>query len=135
MEIAVTFGSGTKVETQIKGRRIETDQPVEKGGGGSAPAPFDLFLASIATCAGFYVLDFCRARKIPTDDIGVVMRTAYDPQKHMIGRIAIEVRLPSGFPEKYRAPVVRAADLCSVKKHIHNPPVFETYATVDGSRV
>ncbi len=135
MEIAVTFGGGMRVETQIRGRRIETDQPKEKGGEGSAPAPFDLFLASIATCAGFYVLDFCRSRKIATDEIGLVMRTEYDAEKNMIGRIALEIRLPSGFPEKYRAPVVRAADLCSVKKHILHSPVFESYATVEGTRV
>jgi putative redox protein len=135
MELVVSLSTGRKVETEIKGRRIRTDQPAEKGGEGSAPAPFDLFLASIATCSGYYVLDFCRARNIPTEGVRLVMRMERNAEKRMIGKISIEIQLPPDFPERYRAPVVRVVDLCSVKKHIVDPPAFETYATVDGTRV
>jgi putative redox protein len=135
MEIAVTFTGGKKVEARVKDFRIETDQPGESGGTATAPAPFDLFLGSLAACSGYYVLGFCQARNISTDGIRVVMRTETDPVKKMIGRISVEIVLPSEFPEKYREPVVRAADLCSVKKHILDPPRFETYATVGGSRI
>ena len=135
MEIAVTLAGGKKVQAEIKGFRIETDQPKESGGGGTAPAPFDLFLASLATCSGYYVLDFCQARGIPTDGIWVLLRVARDPEKRMIGKISIEIKLPADFPERYRGPVVRAAELCSVKKHILNPPTFETYATIGGARI
>ena len=135
MEIAVTLAGGKKVHAEIKGFRIETDQPKESGGGGTAPAPFDLFLASLATCSGYYVLDFCQARGIPTDGIGVLLRVARDPEKRMIGKISIEIKLPADFPERYRGPVVRAAELCSVKKHILDPPVFETYSTIGGARI
>lgn len=135
MEIRVNLTSGRKVETEIRGHRVVTDQPRESGGEGSAPAPFDLFLASIATCSGYYVLDFCRARNIPAEDIHLVMRVERDAEKKMIGKISIEVRLPAAFPERYRAAAVRVVDLCSVKKHILDPPAFETYATVDGARV
>jgi len=135
MEIAVAFTGGKKVEVRVRDFRIETDQPAESGGSAAAPAPFDLFLGSLAACAGYYVLAFCQARGISADGIGVVMRTETDPLKKMIGKVAIEIMLPSEFPEKYRAAVVRAADQCSVKKHILDPPVFDTYATVGGSRV
>jgi ribosomal protein S12 methylthiotransferase accessory factor len=135
MEIRVNLTGGRKVETEVRGQRIVTDQPRESGGEGSAPAPFDLFLASIATCSGYYVLDFCRARNIPVEDIHLVMRAERDPEKKMIGKISIEIRLPAAFPERYRAAAVRVVDLCSVKKHILDPPTFETYATVDGARV
>lgn len=135
MEIEVTLAGGKRVHTQIKGMRIETDQPREAGGEGSAPSPFDLFLASLAACSGYYVLDFCQARGIATDDIRVFMRTEVDPEKRMIGKVGIEIQLPSDFPDRYRAPVVRAAELCSVKKHILDPPRFDTYATIDGERI
>jgi ribosomal protein S12 methylthiotransferase accessory factor len=135
MEIAVTLAGGKRVQTEIKGMRIETDQPREGGGEGSAPSPFDLFLASLAACSGYYVLDFCQARGIPTDDIRVFLRTEVDPAKRMIGRVTVEIQLPPDFPDRYRGPVVRAADLCSVKKHILDPPRFETFATIDGKRI
>lgn len=135
MEITVDLTGGRRVEAEVRGRRVATDQPKESGGEGSAPAPFDLFLASIATCAGYYVLDFCRARNIPTEGIRLVMRLERNAEKRMIGRVSIEIQLPAGFPERYRAPVVKAADLCSVKKHILDPPAFDLYATVGGSRV
>ena len=135
MEITVTLTGGKKVQAKVKEFRIETDQPKESGGNGSAPTPFDLFLGSVAACSGYYVLGFCQSRNIPTDGIRVVMRTEHDPEKKMIGKISIEIVLPPEFPEKYRGPVVRAADLCSVKKHMLDPPDFETYATVGGSRI
>jgi ribosomal protein S12 methylthiotransferase accessory factor len=135
MDIKVELTGGRRVEAEVRGQRVVTDQPRESGGEGSAPAPFDLFLASIATCAGYYVLDFCRARNIPTEGIGLVMRLERNSEKRMIGKVSIEIRLPAGFPERYRTPVVKAAEACSVKKHIQDPPTFELYATVDGSRV
>jgi ribosomal protein S12 methylthiotransferase accessory factor len=135
MEIAVTLDGGKRVSADIKGLRVETDQPKEAGGGGAAPSPFDLFLASLATCSGYYVLDFCGARGIPTDEIQIFMRIEVDAAKRMIGKISVEIQLPPDFPEKYRGPVVRAADLCSVKKHLLDPPRFETYATIEGNRI
>lgn len=135
MEIAVTFTGGKKVEARVREFRVETDQPVENGGTATSPSPFDLFLGSLAACAGYYVLGFCQARNISTEGIHVVMRTQTDPEKKMIGKISMEIVLPREFPEKYRGPVVRAAESCSVKKHIMEAPVFETYATVGGARV
>ncbi len=132
MEITVSLREGKKVSARIKEFDIVTDQSKKGGGEGSAPAPFDLFLASIATCAGFYVLDFCRTRKISTDQVQLVMRPRRDNEIKMIDKISIEVQLPADFPEKYKPAIIRAVDLCTVKKHIVQAPEFETYTAVAG---
>jgi ribosomal protein S12 methylthiotransferase accessory factor len=124
-DIKVTFPGGKRVDAEYKGFAIKTDQPVYAGGEGSAPAPFDLFLASIATCSGIYVLSFCQERGIPTEDASVVMKTEKNPETKMIGKISIEIILPPEFPEKYSKAVIRAVDTCSVKAHLFKPPAFE----------
>ncbi len=123
--LTVSFPGGKRVAADFNGFTIHTDQPPQAGGEGSAPPPFDLFLASIATCAGFYVKSFCDSRAIGTDGLGLEMRIEPDSANHRIGKLVLEIRLPAGFPEKHREAVVRAADLCAVKKQIHNPPEFE----------
>lgn len=126
MEIPVTFAGGRVVEAVVGDHVVRTDQPVSSGGGGTAPSPFDLFLASIATCAGFYVLDFCLKREISVDGVGLLMKTSRDPESRMIERVVLEIRLPATFPDKYQQAVMRAAELCSVKKHLQKGPQFET---------
>jgi putative redox protein len=127
MEIPVTMNGDRTVEVVIGGHMIRTDQPTKNGGRDTAPSPSDLFLASIATCAGYYVLDFCLGRKIPTDGIGVTMRIHKNDGTKMMTRIDLEIKLPQDFPEKYEKAVVRSVDLCWVKKHIQTAPLFETY--------
>lgn len=129
-EIKVTFPGGLRVDAEYKGRLIQTDQPVYQGGEGTAAAPFDLFLASIATCSGLYVLFFCQKRGIPIDNASVVMRTERNPEKKMIEKIVVEVYLPPEFPEKYKSAVLKAVDTCSVKAHMINPPEFELTAKI-----
>lgn len=123
--IKVTFPGGKRVDAQYKGFVIKTDQPVYAGGEGTAPAPFDLFLSSIATCAGYYVLAFCQNRGIPVDKASVLMRTHKNEEKKRIERIRIEIQLPPGFPEKYTKAVIKAVDSCSVKVHMIDTPDFE----------
>jgi ribosomal protein S12 methylthiotransferase accessory factor len=122
--IEVTFPGNLRVEASYKGFRVVTDQPVYSGGEGSAPSPFDLFLISIATCAGYYFLAFCKERKISIEGAKVTMSMEKDPEKKMIGRLLIDLYLPAGFPEKYKEAVKRAVDSCTVKLHIFNPPEF-----------
>jgi ribosomal protein S12 methylthiotransferase accessory factor len=124
-ELKVTFPGGLRVDTEYKGFLIKTDQPTYQGGGGSAPSPFDLFLASIATCAGYYVLAFCQSRGISAEKSEVMMKTERNPETKMIEKISIEVKLPPDFPEKYQKAVIKAVDGCSVKAHILRPPSFE----------
>jgi len=124
-EIKVTFPGGLRVDAEYKGHVVKTDQPVHQGGGGTASSPFDLFLVSLAACAGFYALAFCKERDIPTEKAGVVMRMEKNPDTKMIGRISIELQLPAEFPERYKRAVIKAVDTCTVKAHLMKPPVIE----------
>ena len=125
MEMDVYFPGGKRVFADYGGFTIETDQPVLGGGDGSAPAPFDLVLASIGTCAGIYALGFMQQRGIDAEGARITMRTHRDPERGLIGKVDLELQLPAAFPEKYRAAIVNAMNLCAVKKHLHEPPAFE----------
>lgn len=126
----VVFQGGLRVAAKYRGFTIETDQPLRAGGDNTAPSPFELFLASLATCAGFFVASFCQQRNIPTEGIKITQSVERDAATHMVSRIAIDIELPADFPEQYRAAVVRAADLCTVKRHLHNPPAIEVRSRV-----
>ena len=130
MDIEISFPGGKRVDARAGDFTISTDQPVEDGGAGSAPAPFTLFLASLGTCAGLYVQAFCRARNISTDGIRLVQRSENDGKR--VARIVIEIHVPPDFPERYRDGVVHAAAACKVKKTIADPPVFDIVAVSDG---
>jgi ribosomal protein S12 methylthiotransferase accessory factor len=123
-ELVVTFPGNKKVDASFKGFTIKTDQPQPKGGDGTAPAPFDVFLASIGTCGGIYVVDFCANRGISLENVRLVQTMKRDPETRMITAVNLRIELPEDFPDKYKAPLIRAVDLCTVKKHIMNPPVF-----------
>lgn len=132
MEFDITFDGGLKVTANYAGTKaIRTDQSVEAGGDGSAPEPFTLFLASIGTCAGIYLLQFCRHHGLPTDGIHLVEKTVADETTHRIARIEIEVRVPPGFTEKHLKALERSADLCLVKRTILNPPEFAVRAVTE----
>jgi putative redox protein len=131
-EITVKFPGGKRVDAEYKGFVIQTDQPVYAGGDGAYPAPFDLFLASIATCAGIYVLAFCQNRDIPTDQASVLMRMHKSAKTKMIEKMDLEIRLPSEFPEKYKNAVIKSVDNCAVKAHIIDPPSFEIVTKIKG---
>lgn len=124
--IEVKFPQGKRVDAHMKGFVIETDQPPYGGGEGSAPAPFDLFLASLATCAGIYVLSFCESKGIDKEGIAFTMDMEKDKEKGKISKIIFQLTLPSHFPQKYEQAILRSIDLCAVKKHIQDPPSFET---------
>lgn len=122
-DIEVTFPGGRRVDAKVGPFVVSTDQPAD-GGSGSAVAPFDLFLASLATCAGFYVLAFCQSRGISTDGISLRQHVDADPTTKLPARIRLELGLPPSFPEKYRTAVVRAAEGCKVKKTIAAAPAI-----------
>jgi putative redox protein len=123
--MSVTFPGGKRVDASYGGFTFRTDQPAEAGGDGSAPSPFDLFLASIATCAGFYVKGYCDTRALSTEGLELRMRVERNPETRMVAWLALDSRLPEGFPERHRDGVRRAADLCAVKKHLQQPPAFK----------
>ena len=129
-EMIVTLPGGKRVDMQIGDHLIRTDQPVAGGGEDSAPAPFDLFLASIGTCAGIYVAGFCHKRDLPTEGIRLAQRNHFDPETGVLVRVELDVVVPPGFPAKYLDALVRVADQCKVKKAIQAQPVFEVKAVV-----
>lgn len=127
MDIKISFPGGQKVQAEIGSRIIPTDQPIESGGEGSAPSPFDYFLASLGTCAGIYVLSFCRQRGISTEGLVLTQRMEFADREgggKKLAKVVMEIELPHGFPEKYRHAVEKAAALCSVKKVLADPPEF-----------
>lgn len=128
MDIKVVLGENQKVEAHHKGFVIHTDQSKSSGGEGAYPSPFDLFLASIATCAGYYVKSFCQQRGIPEEGIQVVQTMHRNSETRMIENIDIEIGLPEDFPEKYHQSIIKAAEACSVKKHVVQAPSFSVTA-------
>ncbi|MBL7077551.1 MAG: OsmC family protein [Kiritimatiellae bacterium] len=124
-DFTVSFPGDKRVVAHYDGRTVETDQSLKNGGKGLAPEPFDLFLVSMASCVGIYVLEFCHTRNLNTDGLGVRLRSELDPDLKLFSPIHIEVALPHDFPEKYRKAILKTANLCTVKKHIVMPTEFK----------
>ena len=120
MEMLIDFPGGSRVDAHFGTFTVHTDQPPES----SAPTPFAVFLASLGTCAGIYVLGFCRQRNLPTEGLRIMERIHSDPLTGMVNKVDLEIQLPPGFPEKYRDAVIHSAELCAVKKHFETPPQF-----------
>lgn len=128
-DIEITFPGGKRVDAKMGDFVVRTDQPRAQGGEGSAVAPFDLFLASIATCAGIYVLGFCQARGLSTGGVALRQHVEVDESTKLPTRIRLELTLPPTIPEKYRVPILRAAEGCKVKKTIAAAPAIEVVLT------
>jgi putative redox protein len=121
MEMIIDFPGGSRVDAHFGSFTVATDQPPQS----SAPSPFELFLSSIGTCAGIYVLGFCRQRNLPTEGFRILERINHNPVTGMVETIGLEIQIPPGFPDKYRESLIRSAELCAVKKHLEKPPRFD----------
>ncbi len=128
MEIDVRCPGGLVVEARFGAFQVATDQPLEDGGTNTAPSPFDLFLASLATCAGYYVTAFCQVRELSTDGIALKMTSDWNDKTHLVENVHLDIALPEDFPAKYRRAVIRVAGMCTVKRHLDNPPAFHITA-------
>jgi len=128
MKIEITLDGNKRISAHYPdGLTLTTDQSIEDGGEGSAPSPFASFLGAIGTCAGVYVMEFCRARRIPTEGISLTQQAVFstDEQgKRRLAQVALTINLPPEFPAKYHGAIVKTASLCSVKKAIMQPPEF-----------
>ncbi len=125
MELVISFPGGDRVDAALGNSIIKTDQPPSGGGAGSAPTPFALFLASMGTCAGIYVLSFCQQRGLPTDEISITQSMDMDPMTHLVKQVSLDIHLPNNFPQKYTSALIKSAQLCAVKRHLENPPAFK----------
>jgi ribosomal protein S12 methylthiotransferase accessory factor len=123
MEMTITFPGEMRVDAESGSLSITTNQD------GTAPTPFALFLASMGTCAGIYVVGFCKQRAIPYEDIRIIQRMETNPITRMIESVELDIQLPPNFPEQYKSAVIRAAELCAVKKHLEAPPVFDVHTS------
>lgn len=131
MGIKIVLPGNKRVDAILpSGFVVHTDQPIRDGGDGTAPAPFELFLASIGTCAGIYIVGFCESRNISYEGIEIEQNLIFDQIQRRITKIILEIRVPKDFPEKYYDALIKSANLCAVKKVLENPPEFETYTTV-----
>jgi ribosomal protein S12 methylthiotransferase accessory factor len=125
MEMIIDFPGGARVDAHFGPFTVPTDQAIPGGPAPSAPTPFALFLSSIGTCAGIYVLGFCSKRNLPTDGIRIVQRVQNNPVNGMVTKVDLEIQVPPSFPKKYHDALIKSADLCAVKKHLEKPPQFE----------
>lgn len=133
MEMTIRLGSGLQVAAEFDHFSIMTDQPPASGGEGAAPTPFQLFIASLGTCAGVYVAAFCQHRGISSSDITIALHTEHTEEiegKSRLALVKLEIRVPQDFPEKYRNSLIKTAELCAVKKAIMDPPEFTITAVV-----
>ncbi len=130
-EIIVTLPGGRRIDAQVPGHVVHTDQSREDGGEDAAPSPFQLFLAAIGTCAGIFVQGFCAKRELPTEGIRIVERPHYAEDDTLVG-VDLDIQVPPSFPEKYRDALVRVADKCSVKRAIQAQPKFSVRTVVNG---
>lgn len=131
MEMIISFPGGARVDATFDNFTVPTDQPLMGGGEGSAPTPFAVFLSSIGTCAGIYVLGFCKQRNLPTEGIRIIERIHRNPADGMVATIDLEIQVPESIPEKYHEALIRSANLCAVKKHLEHPPSFNVYTKVN----
>src|SRR5690554_3361763 len=125
MEINVNYLDNLRVEAKFDDFSVIADQPVRYKGDGSAPGPFDYFLASSALCAVYFVKVYCLARDIPTDNIRLSQNNIVDPENRYKQIFKIQVELPDTISEKDRLGIVRSIDRCTVKKTIQQSPDFE----------
>lgn len=130
-EITVTLPGDRRVDAHVRGHTVHTDQPRDNGGEDAAPSPFELFLASIGTCAGIFVQGFCASRKLPTAGIVIHQRLHYADDGGLES-VALELALPPSFPAKYQDALVRVVEQCSVKKAIAAQPAFRVTTTIPG---
>ncbi len=127
-DMEIVFPGGKKVTALWHGFEIKTDQPASGGGEASAPTPFDLFLASLGTCAGIFALGFIQSRGLSAEGFKITVSFEQDPATHLLAKTAMKITLPKDFPPKYKDAVIKAAEQCLVKRTMDNPPKFEITA-------
>ncbi len=125
MSMEIHFPGGRRVNSDYKGFTIKTDQSKKDGGDGTAPTPSDSFFASVGACMGLYARDFCDKRKIDPGQLKISLELLTHEKTHMVEKMMINIDPAPEFPQKYTSALIRAMDLCYLKKHFEQPPQFE----------
>ena len=125
MQINVRFLENLRLEAKFDDFSLITDQPIRYKGDGTAPSPFDYFLASSALCAAYFVKVYCLARNIPTEDIKLSQNNIIDPEDRYKQTFNIQVELPESISEHDRAGILKSIDRCTVKKVVQQTPEFK----------
>ncbi len=125
MEIEISFPKNQQVSTKIGSFEILTDQAKKYGGDEEAPQPYHLFLASIATCGGYYLLKFCETRKIDYKKIKIKMIYLWENKESGNPVFEIKIELPQDFEDKYIAPLIKSIKQCAVERAIEAQPIFK----------
>jgi len=128
MEIKVNFLDNLRLEAKFDDFSVIADQPIRYKGDGSAPGPFDYFLASSALCAAYFVKVYCNARDIPTDNIRLSQNNIVDPEDRYNQLFQIQVELPENISDKDKKGILRSIDRCTVKKVVQQNPEFKVQA-------
>lgn len=127
-QFKVTFPGNKKVDVEFDNFTIKTDQKKKYGGDNTAPEPFNIFLSSLASCAGIYAVSFCDTRKLDTNIMYLVLEAvSKEGQKHM-DEIKLTLHVNKDFPEKYIKPVIKSMNSCAVKNQLH--PDIKTSTSV-----
>ena len=124
--VTVSFPGGKKVDAQIKGMMVHTDQDIGDGGEGTAPTPFDYFLVSLASCSGIVALSYCQRKGISTEGLALTMEARWNEAERRYDQMTVHVTLPKDFPADQREAFQQRVEACAVKKHIMRPPEFCT---------
>lgn len=130
MDMLIDFPGGARVDAHFGPYTVATDQPPMGGGQDSAPTPFAVFLSSLGTCAGIYVLGFCRQRGLPAENIRIIQRVNANRSTGLVDSVDLEIQVPPDFPEKYHKALILSAEQCKVKQQMAAPPAFNITTTV-----
>lgn len=125
MQVSVKFIENLRLEASFENFTLISDQPIRYKGDGTAPSPYDYFLASSALCAGYFVKVYCRAQNIPTEGIRLIQNNIIDPENRYHQDLILQIELPSNLSEKDRLGILAAMDRCTVKRVIQNAPLFK----------
>ena len=124
----VTFPGNKKIDVAFNNFIIKTDQAKESGGDESAPEPFDVFIASIGTCAGIYAKSFCDVRKLSTDNMHIFIDVLFVEGQKLMELVTITLHVNQDFPEKYIKPIIKSMNGCAVKNQLHPDIKIDTTA-------
>ena len=122
----VQFQENKKIDIQLGGFTVKTDQPTEDGGDNTAPSPFDLFLAGLASCTAVYARSFCESRHIPCQGMSLSLDPFFKEGAKRMEKVVITLHVPQAFPEKYIKAVIKSMGMCAVKNQMHPDILFDT---------